>query len=108
MSKDSHQDHLEKLEKVLAQLTRAGLKVNGRKSFFARDELENLGYWISRSGSQPLPSKVEAIMKIAEPKNRRELRSFIGIVNYYCDMWIRRSHVLTPLSALTTEKVPWK
>ena len=82
--------------------------MNGRKSFFARDELECLGHWTSRSGIQPLPSKVEAIMKIAEPKNRRELRSFIGVVNYYRDMWIRRSHVLAPLSALTTEKVPWK
>ena len=108
LSKGSYQDHLEKLEKVLARLTRAGLKVNGRKSFFARDELEYLGYWISRSGIQPLPSKVEAIMKIAKPKNRRELRSFIGIINYYCDMWIRQSHVLAPLIALATEKVPWK
>ena len=104
LSKGSYQDHLEKLEKVLARLTRAGLKVNGRKSFFARDELECLGYWISRSGIQPLPSKAGAIMKISEPKNRRELRSFIGVVNCCRDMWIRRSHVLAPLSALMTER----
>ena len=54
LSKGSYQDHLEKLEKVLARLTRVGLKVNGHKSFFARDELEYLGCWISRSGIQPL------------------------------------------------------
>ena len=35
--------------------------------------------------------KIEAIQRIAETK--KELRSVIGIVNYYRDMWIRRSHV---------------
>ena len=47
-------------------------------------------------------------MRIDEPRNRKELRSFIGIVNYYRDMWIRRSHVLAPLSVLTTTKSKWK
>ena len=31
--------------------------------------------------------KVEAIMNIATPKTRKQLRSFIGMVNYYRDMW---------------------
>ena len=45
---------------------------------------------------------------IAEPKNRKELRRFIGLVNYYRDMWIRRSHILAPLSKLTSKTVKWK
>jgi hypothetical protein len=47
-------------------------------------------------------------MRIDEPRSRKELRSFIGIVNYYRDMWIRRSHVLAPLSELTTTKRKWR
>ena len=46
-------------------------------------------------------------MKIDEPKNRKELRSFIGIINYYRDMWIRRSHVLAPLASLTSKTSKW-
>ena len=109
LTKGSFEDHLEKLERVFSRLQQAGLKVNANKSFFARTELEYLGYWITRDGIQPLPKKVEAIMKIDAPKTRKELRSFIGIVNYYRDMWVKRSHVLAPLAELTskTKKFVW-
>ena len=94
LTKGNFEDHLEKLERILYRLQQAGLKVNGNKSFFAKTELEYLGYWITRQGMKPLPGKVKAILALETPSNRTELRSFIGIVNYYRDMWIRRSHVL--------------
>ena len=104
---DTFEDHLEKLDEIFARLRNAGLKVNAKKSFFARSELEYLGYWITRDGIQPVKKKVEAILKIDEPKTAKELRSFIGVVNCYRDMWIRRSHVLAPLAALTSKKAKW-
>ena len=55
-----------------------------------------------------MKEKVNAMMHIAEPTNRKELRSFIGIVNYYRDMWFRRSHVLAPLAALTSKTTKWE
>jgi Reverse transcriptase (RNA-dependent DNA polymerase) len=68
LTKDTFEDHLEKLDRVLSRLRQAGLKVNAAKSFFARHELEYLGYWITREGIQPMPKKVQAIMDIAEPR----------------------------------------
>mgnify|MGYP003325821061 FL=1 len=44
ITKGSWQDHLDKLEIVLARLREAGLKVNMGKSFFGQKELEYLGY----------------------------------------------------------------
>jgi hypothetical protein len=77
------------LDIVFHRLKEAGLKVNAKKSFFGKDKLEYLGYWITRKGIQPVSKKVEAIKNIAPPTTKRELRQFIGIVNYYQDMWIR-------------------
>ena len=107
LTKGTYDDHLEKLERVLVRIRDAGLKVNAKKSFFAKTELEYLGYWITRDGIKPLPDKVKAIMAIEPPRTRKELRSFIGIVNYYRDMWIRRSHVLAPLASLTSKTTKW-
>ena len=109
LTKGSYDDHLEKLDHVLTKLGNAGLKVNARKSFFARSELEYLGYWISRSGISPMKDKVAALMNIDRPRTRKQLRSFIGMLNYYRDTWVRRSHVLAPLAALTsnTTKFEW-
>ena len=108
LTKGTFEDHLEKLERVFSRLKKAGLRINAGKSFFARPELEYLGYWITRDGIQPVKKKVEAILKIDTPKTRKELRSFIGVVNYYRDMWVRRSHVLAPLAALTSKTVKWR
>ena len=42
-----------------------------------------------------------------EPKNLKELRTFLGLVNYYHDMWPRCSHILAPLTDLTGKRFIW-
>ena len=42
------------------------------------------------------------------PKNIKKVRAFVGLVNYYSDIWSRRSHLLQPLTALTSTKVEFK
>ena len=39
------EEHLLQLDEVLTRLQKAGLKVNAKKSFFGRHELEYLGYF---------------------------------------------------------------
>jgi RNase H-like domain found in reverse transcriptase len=45
---------------------------------------------------------VEAILRLKEPKNKRQLRHFLGMVNYYHDMWRRRSDLLAPVTQLVS------
>src|SRR5210317_352670 len=105
----SYEDHLDKLDEVLTRVEKAGLKVNAKKSFFAKSELEYLGYWITRQGIQPLPKKVQAIKNLATPTTTKQVRHVVGMVNYYRDMWPKRSEILAPLTELCskTTKFQW-
>jgi hypothetical protein len=84
-------------------LSDKGLLVNAEKSTFCADEIEYLGYWVSRSGIQPITKKLEAIKKMVHPTTCKELRRFIGMVNYYRDMWVHRSELLAPLTSMTSK-----
>ena len=120
ITRASLEDHLEKLRKVLTRLRDAGLKVNADKSKFCAHETEYLGYVLTRNGIKPQTNKVQAILAITPPKNVKELRSFLGMIQYYRDLWARRSDMLAPLTSLVgecgqtkvtkakgTKKVPW-
>ena len=48
------------------------------------------------------------MLKISKPTTRKQLRSFIGMINYYRDMWRKRSEVLAPLTELTSTTMLWK
>ena len=67
-------DHLEKLDAVLEKFRTAGIKVNANKTFFGYPKIEYLGYQITRQGIKPIPKKVQAMLNIEQPKNKRELR----------------------------------
>ena len=99
----SFEDYLEKLKEVLKRLQKAGLKVNAAKSTFGVHECEYLGYVLTREGIKPQTKKIEAILAIARPKNVRTLRGFLGMVQYYRDIWEKRSEMLAPLTDLVAE-----
>ena len=97
------QDHLQKLDVVLQKLRDKGLQVNVRKSNFAAEEIDYLGYTLSRQGIQPQKKKVSAILALKPPKNVKELRRVLGIIQYYRDLWERRTDLLAPLTDLVGE-----
>jgi hypothetical protein len=121
ITKGSLEDHLEKLSVKLAnRLQDAGLKINANKSNFCTLEMEYLGYLLTRDGIKPQLNKVQAMPAFVPPRNVKELRRFLGMVQYYRDLWARCSRMLAPLTSLVgecgqtkvtkskgTKKVPW-
>jgi hypothetical protein len=75
-------EHLQKMETVLTRLCDAGLKVNAAKSLFCAHEIEYLGYILTIEGIKPQPMKVQAILALNPPNNVKELRHFLGMVQY--------------------------
>ncbi len=103
ISKLSLEDHLEKLEEVPRQLCNAGLKFNAAKSTFCAFEIKYLGYVLTRDGIKPQSNKVQAILTIKPPTGVKQLRHFLGMVQYYRDLWARWSDMLAPLTSLVGE-----
>ena len=56
----------------------------------------------------PLPEKAKAVQALTVPKTRKQLRQFIGMINFYRDMWQKRSEILDPLTALTSKNVKYE
>ena len=58
--------------------------------------MEYLGYRISAHGSQPTLEKVEAVQGASSPQDATQLKSFLGLVNYYGKFIHDLSSVLSP------------
>ena len=71
-------EHLERLQVVLNRLNQAGLTLKPSKCQWAKLEVRFLGHLISGDGIKPDPGKFAAVAKFPKPKNKTEVRAFLG------------------------------
>ena len=98
---NSWDEHLSLLAIVLTRPQNISFTINLLKCKWAIQETDFLGHWLSPEGVKPRRKKVDTILHLQPPMNVKQLRSFLGMVNYYCDMWPHHTHVLAPLTELT-------
>ena len=91
ISKSTFDDHLKKLRQVLIKLRDAGLKCNAPKSKFCATEIDYLGYVLTRDGIKPQQKKVAAILALKPPTSVKNLRRFLGLIQYYRDRYGRKA-----------------
>ncbi len=66
-----------------------------------------LGHRISAEGLQPTTEKVDAVMKAPVPKSVSELKSYLGLINYYAKFLPQLSSTLAPLHKLLRKNEKW-
>lgn len=103
-SRDEAQ-HEQHLCQVFNRLKEYGMVLNVAKCVFGVPEVTFLGYRISRDGTCPLESKVEAIKNFPVPTDVRQLRRFLGMLNFYRRFLPNAAQVQAPLHALLTGAV---
>jgi hypothetical protein len=105
-SNGTFEEHAAIMEQVLERLQKANFRANLRKCYFGESKIDYLGYEITRDGIQPERKKLEAILKLSPPKTKCQFRNFLGMIQYYRDMWQKRSHMLAPLTVLIVHYLP--
>ncbi|XP_061892242.1 uncharacterized protein K02A2.6-like [Entelurus aequoreus] len=101
-------DHLKNLDAVLGRLVKFGLRVQKEKCEFFKSSLEYLGHVIDKKGLHKSPEKLKAIAEAPAPINVSQLRSFLGLINYYGRFVKNMATMLSPLHELLHTGVAWK
>ena len=104
----SDDEHLAHLEEVLKRLQRHGVHVNQAKCRFLQASVIFLGHRIDSDGIHPTDEKLAAITQAPAPENVQELRSFLGLINYYGKFIPNAATLLAPLNELLRKDAKWK
>ncbi|XP_060673257.1 uncharacterized protein LOC125420382 [Ziziphus jujuba] len=102
------EEHVEHIRMVLQRLRENQLFVKKEKCAFGRRKIKFLGHIIEEGKIRMDMEKVKAIQEWKTPANVKELRSFLGLANYYRRFVKGYSKKATPLTELLKKEVPWE
>ena len=98
---DTWDEHVKVLESVFRRIEQAGLTARPTKCMIGYESLEFLGHIVGEGLIKPQPSKIAKIMEASPPKTKKEVRSFMGLANYYRKFIPNFSAIAVPLTDLT-------
>ena len=100
--------HLKTLDTVLERLEKHGFRLKLAKCQFLMPSVDYLGHLIDARGIRALPGKIEAIQGAPPPQNVAQLRSFLGLLNYYGKFIPNLATILHPLNDLLKADRKWE
>lgn len=100
---ESFEKHLSHISQVFERLEKFNLKLHPDKCQFAMKFF--LGHIISKDGVEVDPEKTKVMDEFPRPKTQTQVRSFIGLANYYRKFIANFSKIAAPLNALMSKDV---
>uniref|UniRef100_H2ZYP8 ribonuclease H n=1 Tax=Latimeria chalumnae TaxID=7897 RepID=H2ZYP8_LATCH len=101
---DSEEEHAKNLQEVLKRLASAGLRLKKEKYKFGVSSVVYLGHKIDATGLHPIPEKVQAIVEAPNPKNVSELKSFLGMLQYYAKLMPNLSSIVNTSAPVVSQE----
>ena len=98
--------HLDALEAVFQRLDDTNLSAKPSKCYLGFEEMSFLGHHIGEGRLGPENEKVRKILTAERPRTKKEVRSFLGLANFYRRYIANFSDIASPLSDLTKAKKP--
>lgn len=96
----SERELMIRLQKVLHKLKDSNLRVNKEKCHFFKRSIDYLGHTIDKDGLHKNIEKIKSISNAERPKNVNELRTFLGMANYYNKFIPNLASITNPLNEL--------
>ena len=104
----TEEGHDKIVQEVLRRLCTNDLFLKPEKCFFKQQEIEFLGLIIGPNSVEMEPSKVEGIMNWTTLTKVKEVQSFLGLANFYCQFVKDFSKIVAPLHKLTRKDQKWE
>lgn len=102
---NSLEEHSNHPRIVLGKLEKQGLVVNRRKCLFGASSIEYLGHIIGNGTISVDKKNVEAVNSWPSPQNVSQVKSFLGLINYFRKFIHKISIVTKPLTDLLQDNV---
>ena len=96
----TEEEFLRHLELVLERLKQFSLTLNPEKCVIGKDSVEYVGHTINHEGIHFSREKLDGIINIPHPKTMKQLKSFLGLANYFREHVRDHSNIVHPLNNL--------
>jgi hypothetical protein len=108
---NSFEEHIEHVKLVLSKLSASGLTLNKKKCIFGCTSVKFLGFEVGNGQIKPDEAKIEAIRNFPRPIVKKDMRAFLGLLNFYRRFVPNIAICLTPLTdalrRIQPDKVVW-
>lgn len=105
----SFNEHIEHIEKVIKTIVNEGFRLKFKKCTFATESVKYLGHIIEYNTVRPVKDNLISIQNFPTPKTQKNIRQFLGKINFYHEYIPKSSILLDPLHKLLrkNEKFLW-
>ena len=107
-TKKDFNHHVKRLHQVLIILQKHNMHVHVEETFLASSTVDYLGYTLTTTGIKPQVKKILPILRFQTPSSVKQLRAFLGLINYYKRLYHHRSHILEPLTRISSSSKRFK
>ena len=105
--KQSHKDHDLAFTTLIQTARKCNIKLNYEKLQYKCMQVNFHRETYTTDGHKPAQSKITAIVEMPSPSSKKEVQSFISMVNYLSKFWPRLIELAEPIRELVKEKVPF-
>ena len=103
----NHKDHDVALTHLLESARKCNIRLNFDKLQYKKTEVDFFGETYITDGCKPAQNKVSAITEMPLLTCKKQVQSFLGMVNYLSKFSVRLSECVEPIRGLSKETVPF-